>query len=230
MTEILYRIGLIIGWLIGGILELALKALVRSRDKPIAEGQKEGVPPDHVRGRIHTTPATPTPPGKWKLKMVLATIASGMLLLYYFGPETETKTPPKPDRPPRQSDGVCTNTYLDSYAIRAEFIGKTVEGKRIKGSGGGVWREFIRADGTSQFVSANGSVCQGRWDIKDNRMCFCYGTCEEWTCKYVMRVAGCVESGTFYTNAASPNNVTSHIHKMYDGDVFGIGLLPQKCR
>jgi serine/threonine protein kinase len=83
----------------------------------------------------------------------------------------------------------CTDGRLNASQIRKLVTGKIAVGKRIADNTS--WKEGQASGGNAFFQREGGNRMEGKWKISDNSICWCYGTCQEYSCKYVEASNNC---------------------------------------
>jgi serine/threonine protein kinase len=96
----------------------------------------------------------------------------------------------------------CRSGYLSGAQIRALVSGRTAVGVRVNVSQPSRWREYQDASGIATFKKSGGSrPLNGRWTIDGDNICWCYGSCETWSCKRVWVNQDC--SAWYYDDPAT---------------------------
>ena len=49
------------------------------------------------------------------------------------------------------------------------------------------WEESQYSDGTAVFAKAGENKITGKWKVENSTLCWCYGTCRTYQCKYVIK-------------------------------------------
>lgn len=79
----------------------------------------------------------------------------------------------------------CRDGRLTSSQIQRLVYDKAAVGTRLDVSKPYSWVEFQRSNGEAYFKKANGDVSTGKWRLGNDQLCWCYGACTEYKCKYV---------------------------------------------
>ena len=85
----------------------------------------------------------------------------------------------------------CGKRYLSGYEIRVLIEGKTALGATANSTSPSNWKEFQSSSGTAYFQKAGQSYITGHWKIDGDTACWCYGSCETFSCKRVWVTADC---------------------------------------
>ena len=141
--------------------------------------------------------------------VVVLLMGAGVIFFWRGG---EGSAPPPP--PPLSVEATC-NGRLSGQEIRRLVSGHTALGRRIDVRKPYDWKEYQEPGGGAWFRKVNGRVAQGRWKIQGDRICWCYGTCQEWKCKYVEAENDC---GVWYYVDAETGERTGRISGWAHGD------------
>ncbi len=79
----------------------------------------------------------------------------------------------------------CSDGRLNAAQIEKLVTNKIAIGKRIDVSVPYSWQEGQVSGGRAYFQKKGRNASEGRWKINYNQLCWCYGTCSEYKCKYV---------------------------------------------
>lgn len=87
----------------------------------------------------------------------------------------------------------CTAGRLNASQIRALVTNKIAIGTRLDTPKPYDWQEFQMSNGDALFSKKNSAVSRGKWKIEDDKLCWCYGECASYKCKYVETSDQCSE-------------------------------------
>ncbi|WP_177428704.1 serine/threonine protein kinase [Candidatus Venteria ishoeyi] len=87
----------------------------------------------------------------------------------------------------------CADGRLNSAQIKKLVTNKVAVGAKLLQSGSEAhsWRETQKGNGRAIFRKRGGNSITGKWNIAYNKLCWCYGDCEEFKCKYVQAENNC---------------------------------------
>ncbi|MFK5970611.1 MAG: tetratricopeptide repeat protein [Candidatus Marithrix sp.] len=116
-----------------------------------------------------------------------------------------------------KSSSKCVDGRLSSEQIKELVSNKVAVGKKLlkNGSDSYSWREAQERGGYATFKKKGGNVSEGRWKIGYNELCWCYGECNEYKCKYVEARNNC---SVWYYIDTETGNKTGRIHKWIDAN------------
>jgi serine/threonine protein kinase len=93
-------------------------------------------------------------------------------------PTIEEKTAPK-------TVTTCVDSRLNSAQIKTLVQNKIAIGVRLDTPTPYNWVEFQKNNGEAYFNRENGEISTGKWKIDADQLCWCYGECIEYKCKYI---------------------------------------------
>lgn len=118
----------------------------------------------------------------------------------------------------QQSENTCVDGRLESPKIRQLVEGRTAIGKKIV-DGLKIsynWKEYQEMGGISYFrKTTSANISKGQWKIVNNKICWCYGTCTDWSCKYIESHNNC---STWYYIDSETYNKTGEIYRWVSGN------------
>jgi len=89
------------------------------------------------------------------------------------------------------SDSKCVDGRLNSAQIRKLVNNKMASGTKLDVSVPYSWQEVQKSNGTATFKKEGSTTLTGRWKISYNELCWCYGKCDRYKCKYVESRKNC---------------------------------------
>ena len=89
-----------------------------------------------------------------------------------------------------QQETLCSDGYLNSSQIEKLVTGNIAYGQKISGKKTHNWSEYQAIDGTSIFKKGN-KTYYGKWKVKGDSICWCYGNCLQYNCKYIESTTDC---------------------------------------
>ena len=109
----------------------------------------------------------------------------------------------------------CTDGRLNSAQINRLVNNKTAVGTKLlkNGSNSYSWREVQKSSGYATFKKDGGNTSEGRWKIGYNELCWCYGECNEYKCKYVEARNDC---SVWYYIDTETGYRTGQVHRWFD--------------
>lgn len=97
----------------------------------------------------------------------------------------------------KNQEGSCLDERLNALQIKNLVSGKTAHGTRL--SDAARWREHQMPDGTAtQKMLGKSTISRGKWKLEGNSICWCYGDCRKYGCKYIEAKNNC--SVWYYIN------------------------------
>ena len=85
----------------------------------------------------------------------------------------------------------CNDGRLTSGQIFKLVNNKIAIGKRLDVRKPHSWMEIQRSDGYAEFIKDGKKISKGQWKIRDNQLCWCYGECNAYRCKYIEAKNNC---------------------------------------
>lgn len=84
----------------------------------------------------------------------------------------------------------CADERLNSKQIRNLVSGKIAIGTQINVKAPYNWKETLEKNGTASF-ERKGRASVGKWKVENNQICWCYGACSSYKCKYIEQRNNC---------------------------------------
>lgn len=114
-----------------------------------------------------------------------------------------------------QKQAQC-NGRLNSSQLLKLVRNRTAFGRRIDVRKPYDWKEYQASNGSASFRKTGGSVAPGKWKVESNQICWCYGSCNEWKCKYVEARNNCA---SWYYIDSENGRETGRITGWVEGDL-----------
>ncbi|KOR30442.1 hypothetical protein TI04_05805 [Achromatium sp. WMS2] len=108
----------------------------------------------------------------------------------------------------------CYNGYLNGSQISDLVNGFTAYGTKTDRKVPYKWKEYQGMNGVAYFQKEGQRYVSGKWQIKDDHICWCYGTCETYQCKWVRADSSC----TVYYVDTNTGNITGIVRDWVLGD------------
>ncbi|MCI5218775.1 MAG: hypothetical protein D3914_06185 [Candidatus Electrothrix sp. LOE2] len=93
----------------------------------------------------------------------------------------------KQDQKEKQLEIKFSGTLLHADQIKNLVNNKKAIGIKVDDSDPISWEESQYSNGQAIFKKAGGNEVEGSWKIDSNTLCWCYGNCESYQCKYILK-------------------------------------------